>query len=204
VSPSAREALDHHKYIVRNYGTRRAPHETAASIVDEPSASAPPEAEPDLSAPYPHRLADLEARMDRLDLGRLWVTIQEEDEVAEKTLLRHFPDADRSGGGHGLSTFLLPSYDGSLPEGSVREGAINEYCRLRYLHGARWVHVDPESIFVWYGGRELIWWPLGESLRLEVTLKEPYTLEEAKAAVVGRRTKGEKAEGKADVAESVA
>gem|GEM_PF-5562223 len=129
--------------------------------------------------------------MDRLERffvsmvsrGRLWVTIQEEDEAAEKTLHRHFPDADRSGGGHGLSTFLLPSYDGSLLDGSVREGAINEYRRLRYLQGARWVHVDPESVYVWYGGREVSQWPLGVSIRLEIGFKGPCTLEEVKTVV---------------------
>ena len=191
MGPSAREALDHHKYIVRYYGIRRPPHETALSMVDEPPGSALPEAEPDFSTPYVDRVAALEARMDLLERffvsmvsrGRFWITIQQEDEVAEKTLLHHFPDADRSGGGHDLSTFLLPSYDGSLLDGSVREGAINEYRRLRYLHGARWIHVDPESVYVWYGGREVSQWPLEVSLRIEIRFKGPCTLEEAQVAI---------------------
>ena len=197
MSPSAREALNHHKHVVRHYGIRKALWETTGRIVDEPPESVPPESEPDLSAAYPDRLAALEARMDGLERffvrmvsrGQLWITIQEEDKVAENTLLHHFPDAEHRGGGHGLESFLLAGYDGSMPEGSVHEGAINEYRRLRYLHGARWVHVDPKSLFVWYGGREVSWWPLGESLRLDITLKEPCTLEEVQAAIVDQCTK---------------
>ena len=128
-----------------------------------------------------------------VDRDHLWITIEQDDVHAKRLLLAHFPGASARGGGHGLSSFLVPSFDGSLSDGSVGEGAVNAYKRVVFLHGARWVHVARNMLYVWYGGKEIEMYAIEDTFHVSMVLKEEPTLSEVQAAIAAEIARQAKA-----------
>ncbi len=199
---SAREAVEHHKHILKYYGIRKAPGELLGPEID-PAPDLPPGAAPDPSAPLEDRLAACEEELDRFERffvstptgGLLWITIQDEDEVAEKILTRHFQRAEYyAGGTDGLASFVLEGNDGTVFEDTVSQGRVNDSRRLRYLHEARWVEVADDSIYVWHGGDRIMVHLIDRLFCYSMGLKPGESgLEDVRRAIAGeieRKAKG--------------
>jgi hypothetical protein len=184
--PGARDALDHHNWIVTQFGPRKGPNgeERPQACVLEALVK------PAIGQPFSTRLVTCEWELDHYQrffvraarLSHLWITIQDGDAAAASIVQHHFPDAKRCGGGAGLWTFLLPNHDGSVPEGSLSEGKANTCKRLQYLTGAQWVQVAPTMLYIWYGGKEVVMHSLEENFHVAMAWEQTPTLAQVREA----------------------